>query len=82
MAEIRLLIDGSGSVSGIYSDTLLTAFLGEGKIAIKRASHVEPCGTKWIADMAPSGGPILGPFATRGGALEEEARWLQLNRNL
>ena len=29
-----------------------------------------------IADMAPSGGPVLGPFPSRAEALAAEAAWL------
>jgi hypothetical protein len=31
---------------------------------------------KWTADMAPSDGPILGPFVTRAEALDAESDWL------
>lgn len=33
----------------------------------------------WYADLAPSGGPILGPFESRSDALIAEAAWLQEN---
>ena len=48
-----------------------------GKLQITRASHVEPDSDgNWWADMGPSGGPVLGPFGTRGEALAAERRWL------
>ena len=31
----------------------------------------------WWADMGPVGGPVLGPFKTRGDALTKEIEWLQ-----
>jgi hypothetical protein len=31
----------------------------------------------WCADMRPSGGPILGPFALRDQALAAEREWLE-----
>ena len=41
--------------------------LGLGKLQITRASHVEPdLDGNWWADMGPVGGPVLGPFGTRG----------------
>jgi hypothetical protein len=35
---------------------------------------------RWLADMAPSAGPVLGPFATRAEAIAAERRWLRDNR--
>lgn len=34
---------------------------------------------KWWADMAPVGGPVLGPFDGRQQALDEEVAWLRAN---
>lgn len=34
----------------------------------------------WWADLLPSNGPVLGPFATRDAALAAEATWLEANR--
>ena len=31
----------------------------------------------WWADMAPVGGPVLGPYVSREKALEEEVLWLE-----
>jgi predicted GIY-YIG superfamily endonuclease len=62
-------------IKAIYDDRL--RFIQSiGDVEIKRASHVEPQGTKWIADMSPSNGPVLGPFDTRSQALKEEQEWL------
>ena len=48
-----------------------------GKLQITRASHVEPDSDgNWWADMGPVGGPVLGPFGTRGEALQAERGWL------
>jgi hypothetical protein len=70
-----LVISACGQVRTIYAEVLdLAAF---GRPDITRASHVEPdelgC---WHADLAPVGGPILGPFARRGEALAAEHDWL------
>lgn len=67
----------------VYND--LTAE-GMGRIAARsvtrRASHVEPDGENWTADMAPEGGPVLGPFPTRNEALSAERDWLHEHRGL
>jgi hypothetical protein len=50
-----------------------------GTVDIRRASHVEPIADnpgKWGADLAPVGGPFLGPFDTRTAALAAEVAWL------
>jgi hypothetical protein len=67
-----------GTVQTVYSDDLDLGALEEalGSPVVRRASHVEPCGLGWTADMGPSGGPVLGPFAKRGQALEAETAWL------
>ena len=36
-----------------------------------------PC--LWQADLAPSNGPVLGPFRNRQHAIDAEVRWLQEN---
>lgn len=57
-----ILIDENGDISFVYSDALAEVFAGE-PTETTRASHVEPHPTKgvgWIADMTPSGGPVLG----------------------
>lgn len=72
---IDIIISRSGQIRFIYKDDLLG--LGQqGTMTIQRASHVEPCGDGWQADMSPVNGPILGPFTTRAEALEHEVDWL------
>ena len=44
----------------------------------------EECGSghevsMWTADMGPSGGPVLGPFALRAEALAAEYQWIERN---
>lgn len=75
MANHSLKIDARGTVEFIYSDDLL--FLGKGiPCTTKRASHVEPDGSRWTADMSPIDGPVLGPFDTRSEALSAETDWI------
>ena len=73
---MQLIVDPGGTVRGLYTEALDLAALGVR--SIRRASHVEPDGTgDWWADLAPVGGPRLGPFARRSEALAEEQRWLE-----
>ena len=32
---------------------------------------------RWLADLSPVGGPILGPYDLRSEALEAEVEWLE-----
>lgn len=75
---MELVIDPAGICRCIYAETIP---LGEiGTLTIRRASHVEPDAQgRWWADLAPVGGPALGPFDRRGQALEAEQTWLQSN---
>lgn len=71
-----------GALRFIYNDGL-AELLTLGGSRVTRASHVEPApGGGWIADMAPSGGALLGPFALRQEALDAEVAWLQQHRGL
>jgi hypothetical protein len=74
-AEMELVVDASGDVRCIYDEALDLREIG--KLQIIRASHVEPdADGYWWADMGPSGGPVLGPYGSRSGALEGEKTWL------
>lgn len=76
---MTITVDLGGKVSFIYDDALV-GLLNEGSASVSRASHVEPWpGGGWLADMAPVGGPKLGPYALRGEALAAEAAWIQEN---
>ena len=49
-----------------------------GRLKIARGSHVEPTADgRWSADLAPVGGPVLGPFSHRSEALAAERQWLE-----
>ena len=74
--EMELVVNADGGVKCIYDEALDLRALG--KLQITRASHVEPDAEGcWFADMGPSGGPVLGPFGTRGEALAAERGWLR-----
>ena len=77
MGEIQIIV-GDGQARFIYDDSL-RGLMSLGKTNIKRASHVEPIGGKWQADMSPIRGPILGPFNLRSEALEAETNWIKEN---
>ena len=71
-----LVVDPAGRISCIYDEAIDLAALGS--VSIARASHVEPdAGGRWVADLAPVGGPALGPFALRSEALAAERAWLE-----
>lgn len=88
--EFDLYIGEDGAIQHIYDDELADLFEEErveGGVSTRRASHVEPFGYGWIADMRPVGGPVLfdtntdNPlgrvaFKTRAEALAAERRWL------
>lgn len=73
---MEVVFDGC-LVKYIYNELLdLSDISPETNIA--RASHVEPTAAgQWTADMAPSGGPVLGPFQKRSEALAAEVEWLR-----
>lgn len=76
-----IIIEPDGTVRFVYSDALAAVFDGEA-LHTTRASHVEPCGRGWMADMAPIGGPILfasdgNAFKTRQAALDAERAYIR-----
>lgn len=76
MSGMELLVETSGNVRTIYSEQFDLRCLG--MLSIRRGSHVEPTGSgQWTADLAPVGGPVLGPFDQRSEALVAEVEWLQ-----
>ena len=66
-----LLVLPDGTVRAIYAEEIDLTHLGPAHIS--RASHVEPDSDgRWIADLGPVGGPVLGPFDRRSEALAAE----------
>lgn len=73
---MRLVIDAKGGVRCLYGEEIDLQSLGS--LVICRASHIEPDAEgNWWAELAPVGGPRLGPFARRSQALESEREWLE-----
>lgn len=79
--ENTITILPDGTLKFIWTDDLAD-LLTEGNAEIVRASHVEPVGTEWQADMGPSNGPILRGFTRRQDAIDAEVQWLKQNRGL
>jgi hypothetical protein len=76
---MELVISPSGQIRCLYDETIELATLGT--LTIQRASHVEPAADgRWFTDLAPSNGPLLGPFSRRSDALMAEATWLSAHR--
>ena len=72
---MQLMISPCGNVRCVYAETIDLAEIG--RLTISRGSHVEPDEAgHWLADLAPVGGPRLGPFPHRSDALTAEAEWL------
>jgi len=72
---MELVIAPGGTIRCIYDEAVDLAALGT--LDIRRASTVEPdAAGEWWADMAPVGGPKLGPFHRRSLALAAEVAWL------
>lgn len=73
---MQLVVGRDGTIRGVYAEDLDLAALG--RPVIRRASHVEPTPDgRWLADLGPVGGPVLGPFARRSETLEAETAWLE-----
>ncbi|MBY0528012.1 MAG: hypothetical protein K2R98_31735 [Gemmataceae bacterium] len=71
-----LRIEPNGLVRCLYGEEIELRALGA--LTIRRASHVEPDDEgRWLADLGPVGGPVLGPFALRSEALDAERDWLE-----
>ncbi len=71
-----LTFHSDGSIRCLYTEDIDLKALGA--MNGHRASHVDICPDgEWWADMGPSGGPPLGPYATRSEALAAEVAWLE-----
>ena len=73
-----LIVAPDGQLRHVYNDNLdLTAL---GQVRISRASFCEPDASgRWLADLSPVDGPLLGPFVRRSEALAAEVAWLEEN---
>lgn len=76
MTDFDVVVSTDGGLSSIYCE--LINFKEFGPSQIRRASHVEPTEDgRWLADLSPSAGPLLGPFDSRSQAIEAEVQWLR-----
>jgi hypothetical protein len=55
---VEIYVGPDGDFRAVYSDALAEVLAGTPH-ATRRASHVEPMGGGWTADMSPVGGPVL-----------------------
>jgi hypothetical protein len=74
--RLKLVVKNGGDILAIYDDSLVAMFGEAASVETRRASHVEPDGAEWSADLSPVGGPILRNFETRKGALDAEVRYI------
>ena len=76
MADIwELLITPAGHIRTVYTEAIDLPALGA--LHLRRASHVEPDAQgRWWADLAPVGGPHLGPYTCRSQSIRAESDWL------
>jgi hypothetical protein len=71
-----LIVSPEGTIRAVYAEAIDLGVLGH--LVISRASHVEPDDSgRWLADLMPVAGPVLGPFDLRSEALEAEQAWLE-----
>lgn len=76
MSDFDVVVSTNGYVRSIYCESI--DFREFGPAQIRRASHVEPTEDgRWLADLSPSAGPLLGPFDSRSQAIEAEVQWLR-----
>ena len=72
---MQLIVTSDGNIRCVYAEAINLTEIG--RLTIARGSYVEPDDSgKWFADLAPVGGPCLGPFPQRSDALTAEAKWL------
>ena len=73
-----LIVTHDGTIRAVYAEAIDLGVLGH--LVISRASHVEPNDSgRWLVDLTPVAGPVLGPFDLRSEALEAEQVWLVTN---
>ncbi len=73
---MELVITSVGIVRCLYGEHIVLSALGTP--LIERASRVDPTEEgAWCADLAPVGGPSLGPYPMRSDALAAEVAWLR-----
>ena len=75
---MQLVITPKGTARCVYGEEIDLHVLGS--LTVARASHVEPDQPgRWLVDLAPVGGPTLGPFRRRSEGLAAERGWLGEN---
>jgi hypothetical protein len=73
---MQLIVNCDGTIRCVYEEAVDLGSLGT--LTIQRGSQVEPdAAGRWLADLAPVDGPVLGPFNRRSEALDAEREWLE-----
>lgn len=70
-----MTVDQRGTTRCLYTEDVDLDEIGA--VTLRRGSHVEPADGGWSADLAPVGGPVLGPFRKRSEALAAEVDWIE-----
>ena len=73
--QLKLVVK-NGAITSVYDDALVPLIQHARRSETKRASHVEPRGLVWDADLSPIGGPLFAGFKTRQEALDAEVYYL------
>jgi hypothetical protein len=75
---MEIVVQRDGQIRCVYGELIELSAIGQ--LEIRRGSHVEPDRDgRWLADLAPVDGPLLGPFEHRSQALAAEQHWLECN---
>ena len=70
-----MVIESAGRIRCLYGEAIDLEVLGPP--VIRRGSHVEATADgRWLCDLSPVSGPVLGPFSCRSQALTAEVAWL------
>lgn len=73
-----IVVGPNGDLRFVHDDDLAPIASAVGDVLIRRASTVEPDDSgQWVADLAPVGGPTVGPFGRRSTALKAERDWIE-----
>ena len=73
---MQLVVTPAGAVRCLYDERIDLADARPPGDHPRQPRRADPDG-RWTADLAPVGGPVLGPFVHRSEALDAERAWLE-----